>query len=148
MGNWFFSVGLWTGHHGIFLSPRPNTKSYEKNVRVSPFIKGLGLRKFSGWPVPYFKTFSYFNFLGVTSQKNHPVGQIFNFLIYVRLIRTIRFNRLKIFVGVIGFIRLLVSFTCGGVARRRRGRPGWRTCCASSTPASGPPPLSPGQMCF
>ena len=43
----FFSVGLLTGHHGIFLSPRPNTKSDKKNFRVSPFIKGLGLRKIS-----------------------------------------------------------------------------------------------------
>ena len=36
--------------------------------------QNINLENFGGGPVQYFKKFPYSNFLGRTSQKNHPVG--------------------------------------------------------------------------
>ena len=40
--------------------------------------QNINLENFGGGPVQYFKKFPYSNFLGRTSQKNHPVGPRFS----------------------------------------------------------------------
>ena len=40
--------------------------------------QNINLENFGGGPVQYFKKFPYSNFLGRTSQKNHPVSHLMN----------------------------------------------------------------------